>query len=91
MFNHCVEPHFFQSQAEYLRKCIEEHKWYLSERAHKDVGWEVAQKDFLDVFFQGFTAGFRASYCGMVCKHRDNCVIGVKYTLTISAKPRKCA
>ena len=29
------------------KRQIEEHKWYLSERAGKDVGWEKALLDWL--------------------------------------------
>ena len=80
-FEQCVEPHFYKYQAKQLKRCVEEHKWYLSERAHHDVGWEYAQQSFMEVYMQGFAAGFRVSYCGLVCPNRNCCSIGKRYAL----------
>ena len=79
----CHEPDFFQEQARILNRCIEEHKWYLSEKAHHDVGWDAATNSFCEKYLQGFAAGFRACYCGLVCPNRGQCEIGQHYT-----KPR---
>ena len=80
-YEHCVEPQFNHYQSAQLKRCIEEHKWYLSEKAHCDVGWEQAQQSFLKIYFQGFAAGFRVSYCGLVCPNRNFCIIGQRYAI----------
>ena len=79
--NQCTQPQFYEYQAEQLKRCIEEHKWYLSERAHHDVGWDEALQNFEQVYFQGFVAGFRVSYCGLVCPNRNFCSIGRRYAI----------
>ena len=76
---HCIQPQFFQYQSKQLQRAINEHKWYLSERAHHDVGFEEAKRNFEQVYFQGFAAGFRVSYCGLVCPNRNFCIIGKRY------------
>ena len=75
----CQDPQFFQTQAAILTRCVNEHKWYLSEKAHRDVGWDAALDSFCEKYFQGFAAGFRAAYCGLFCPNRGNCEIGSKY------------
>ena len=62
-----------------LEQCVDEHKWYLSERAHCDVGWDAALDSFCEKYFNGFAAGFRACYCGLVCENRQNCELAKRY------------
>ena len=78
----CVEPKFMQVQTACLRRCIEQHKWFMSEKAHYDVGWEAAQADFTETYLNGFAAGFRACYCGSICPKRTVCAIGQKYIVS---------
>ena len=66
-------------QAKTLEACINENKYYLSEKAKRDVGWQEAENHFLNTYFNGFTAGFRASFCGLVCPHRKNCLQARNY------------
>jgi hypothetical protein len=75
----CESDSFFTVQAQSIQKCIEEHKWFLSEKAGHDVGWVEAEENFLDTYFMGFAAGFRASYCGSVCSLRHECEMAKKY------------
>jgi hypothetical protein len=69
----CKNPDFFVQQAELVRKCIAEHKWYLSEKAGHDVGWSYAEQHFARTYLQGFAIGFRAAFCGLVCFQRAIC------------------
>ena len=78
----CIEPKFMQTQSMCLRRCIEQHKWFLSEKAKHDVGWDAAQADFIQKFLPGFAAGFRASFCGLICQKRLFCAIGRKYVVS---------
>ena len=75
----CVSPEVFTYQAQVIQKSIEEDKWYLSEQAGHDVGWQAAEEHFIKTYLNGFAAGFRASYCGFVCYHRHNCLLAKKY------------
>lgn len=75
----CIDQQVFTFQAQVLKKSIEEHKWYLSEKAGHDVGLEIAQEHFFKTYLNGFAAGFRASYCGFVCLKRHTCRIAQRY------------
>jgi hypothetical protein len=69
----CTNSDFFVDQAKIIKKAIDEDKWFLSEREHRDVGWEKAEHHFIQTYFAGFTAGFRISYCSLICPNRYNC------------------
>ena len=69
----CNNEEFFAVQSKVMEKSIAEDKWYLSEKEGKDVGWEIAKEHFYETYFAGFAAGFRVSYCTLVCPHRHNC------------------
>ena len=78
---HCVNQEVFTYQASVIKKSIEEDKWYLSEQAGHDVGWEAAKEHFFNTYSMGFAAGFRASFCGLVCPKRFHCAIASKYLI----------
>lgn len=83
--DNCVSEDVFTVQAELIKKCIEEDKWYLSEQESKklghpvDVGWAAAEQHFYQTYLNGFAAGFRASFCGFVCPVRKRCNLAKKY------------
>jgi hypothetical protein len=79
MFSHCVNTDVITKQSELLKRCIEEEKWFLSEKAGFDVGFEAAEKSFILKYFKGFAATWRVIYCGLVCPLRHECIIGNKY------------
>jgi hypothetical protein len=81
MCNHCINQDVFTYQASVIQKSIEEDKWYLSERAGHDVGWDVAKDHFFNTYSMGFAAGFRSSFCGLVCPKRFHCSIAAKYLI----------
>lgn len=56
-----------------LMKEIELNKYYLSQKAKQDVGWEAAQQDFIDHYLTTWAAGFKAAYCGCACSDRGQC------------------
>lgn len=64
---------FMGEQKIRLGVAIDEDKWYLSERAHRDIGLEVAQKDFLDHYLGNWAKEFRENYCHNKCSERDKC------------------
>ena len=43
---------FEKKEAEYLWSRITDHKWYVSERLQRDVGFKVAALDFMENFYQ---------------------------------------
>jgi len=49
---------FFEYMGE-QREAVKKHKWYLSEKAKRDVGWEFALLDFLE---KGYAAKFSEDY-----------------------------
>lgn len=69
----CNNEDFFVVQAKTMQRSIEEDKWYMSEKEHRDVGWDAAEEHFVKTYFLGFAAGFRASYCALVCPNRKDC------------------
>jgi hypothetical protein len=75
----CTNKDFFVIQAKILKKAIEENKWFLSEKEHRDVGWAVAEENFLQVYSSGFNAGYRACYCGLCCPIRNECTQAIKW------------
>jgi len=62
-------------EREALRNALDEHKWYLSERAHQDVGYSFAQLDFLEKYIQDWGKKFRLNYCNDMCSGRENCEV----------------
>jgi hypothetical protein len=75
----CTNKDFFVVQSRVIQKSIEEDKWYLSEQQGKDVGWEMAKEHFINTYFAGFAAGFRASYCTLTCPLRHDCAFAKKF------------
>jgi hypothetical protein len=80
----CRHPAFFVQQAELVRQCIAEHKWYLSEKAGHDVGWQYAEQHFLRNYLHGFAIGFRATFCGLVCMEKTICPISQHYQASVA-------
>lgn len=68
----CTNQEVFTLQAQIMKTCIEEDKWFLSEKCNPphDVGWEAAQEHFAKTHANGFATGFRACYCALVCPNR---------------------
>ncbi len=62
-------------RAKVLTRCLEERRYFLSEKNQGDVGEGIAQEDFEDNFFAGWDDGFLASY-----KHRSEIKPGKKRT-----------
>ena len=49
---------------------IEKDKWYLSEKAGYDVGWNTAKKHFVETYLNNWAEGYRKCYCSLVCENR---------------------
>jgi hypothetical protein len=79
MLDHCESKEVLIKQVELLKKCIEEHKYYLSEKIGVDVGWDFAEQDFLFKYGKGFFIAWRAMYCSLACPFREDCTIGKHY------------
>ena len=69
---------YIREQKEALRKEIDLDKWYLSEKAGRDVGWTAAERDYLEKHFLIFAKKFRKQYCGEKCEAKSGCEIGFK-------------
>jgi hypothetical protein len=72
--------HFREYMAEQergLRKAIDEDKWYLSERAGRDVGFDAAEEDFCQYHLDRFARVFRIEFCRNRCPERDKCELAL--------------
>jgi hypothetical protein len=52
-----------------LKSQIEKHKYYLSIKEKRDVGYDYAEKDFLKNHLNPWATGFRDCYCRFVCSN----------------------
>ena len=64
---------FTHEQVELLRRCIDENKWYLSQKAGFDVGRPVAEADFVRNHANRVAADFRREFCQTRCTGRELC------------------
>ncbi|MBN2452583.1 MAG: hypothetical protein JXR77_19525 [Lentisphaeria bacterium] len=72
--NRCFSALAFSlAQREHLRRAIDEDKWYLSEAAGRDVGWQVALEHFSQYHLHRVAAEFRLTFCTHECPSRGNC------------------
>lgn len=62
---------YLASERRRIYQAIAENKWYLSERAGHDVGYRVAQLDFIERFLPSFAHAFRTEYCARCSKGRQ--------------------
>lgn len=69
---------FMRAQKDELRKEIDLDKWFLSEKAGRDVGWTAAERDYLERHFSVFAKKFRKRYCGEKCEAKGECDMGFK-------------
>lgn len=58
--------------AQYIA-AVNENKWYLSEGVGRDVGWAVAEADFLNNGFYGCADRWRKHHCAHICKYSLIC------------------
>ncbi|MCK5805435.1 MAG: hypothetical protein KAI66_21570 [Lentisphaeria bacterium] len=65
---------FIQRQMQWLREAIDENKWYMSERAGHDVGWEAAERDFNIHHLNRVGNEFRIAYCTVECPKIPICL-----------------
>lgn len=64
---------FMRTEKDALYQAINEDKWYLSERAGYDVGWDYAKRHFVMNYLNGFAERYRAEFCEKRCSYRDSC------------------
>lgn len=64
-----------EKQREDLISAIDVNKWYLSEKASRDVGFETAKEDFVQKYLREWAEKFRKEYCGSVCGYSKNCEV----------------
>lgn len=83
----CV--HFRQYMAEqerHLRAAIEEEKWYLSEQAGCDVGFEEAMTSFMQHHIDRFAHDFRVRFCRESCSERGQCPLAAGVDEMLSSR-----
>ncbi len=68
-----VYREYMEAQIARLRRAIDENKWYLSERAGRDVGLAAAKADFWERHGERWAREFRLAYCGGECRRREEC------------------
>ncbi|MFA4945550.1 MAG: hypothetical protein WC789_12720 [Lentisphaeria bacterium] len=64
---------FMRAQQTFLERAIDETKWYLSERAGRDVGRESAIEHFWRNHLDHAAHDFRLRYCHGECPNRGTC------------------
>lgn len=77
--HHCNNVDVMKKQAAALKTCIDEQKWFMSEKVGHDVGLEEATNKFFDTYFFGFSAGWRIAFC-FNCPNNKDCSVGSKYS-----------
>ena len=70
----CFNEYMAEARARLVR-AVEENKWYLSERAGHDVGYQAAVDDFLNRHFDRFARELRLSFCLVQCKASAECAL----------------
>ncbi|NOY80417.1 MAG: hypothetical protein GXP31_05350 [Kiritimatiellaeota bacterium] len=73
---------FMEAQLRRLEAAIAENKWYLSERAGFDVGYEAAEEDFRRHHLARFAREFRVRYCLGTCPGRNYCEMAARFART---------
>ncbi len=73
------------AQLRRLEAAIDENKWYLSERAGYDVGYEAAEEDFRRRHLEQFAREFRMRYCLGLCPGRDRCEMAARFAGTAAS------
>ena len=63
---------YLSSERLQLSRAISEHKWYLSERAGHDVGYQVAEQHFIEHVLPAVADNFRMKYCEN-CENPTRC------------------
>lgn len=64
---------YLAAHREWLLKAIEENKWYLSEQAGRDVGWDIARQHFYENYLDEVSSAFRRQYCAAACRQQGGC------------------
>jgi len=78
---------YMHEQLRRLALAIDEHKWYMSERAGFDVGYDAAEKDFRRRYLDRFAREFRLDYCLGVCPGRHCCDLAQRVGRTPTSMP----
>jgi len=78
---------FTNEQLRRLASAIDENKWYMSERAGSDVGYEAALEDFRRRHLDQFARQFRLEYCLGVCPGRDRCELASRVSRPPASAP----
>jgi hypothetical protein len=59
----CPCHNMIEAQKAKLKKALEEHKWYESEKAGHDVGDSFAKMNFIEIIMPGWGKRFRNNFC----------------------------
>lgn len=57
-----------------LKSEIMRHKYFKSIEQNKDVGYNWAERDFIENYLDSWAEGFRRCYCSLVCPERKECL-----------------
>lgn len=68
---HCTHlVDLLKEEKEDLKEEIEKDKWYLSEKVGHDVGWQEAEKHFINNYLNAWAEGLKICYCNLVCSEK---------------------
>gem|GEM_PF-2496569 len=72
----CARPQeYSREQVADLRRHVEKHKYYSSEKAGRDVGEAAAWEDFTEHHLPRVAGEFREEYCTRRCEGRHQCPV----------------
>jgi len=54
-----------------LRDEIIKHKYYLSQKENRDVGYKTAEMDFIDNYLPVWAEGYKKCFCSLVCQDKE--------------------
>lgn len=69
------------------RQAIDAHRIDLSKAEGRCVAWQEAEQDFSRNDRKLMGDKSRVEYCGMVCPHKDNCLMAVQFLNSKKTKP----
>lgn len=69
------------------RQSVDEYRKELSKEQHRCVSWQEAEQEFSKMNLKNLGEQSRVEYCGLVCPHRNNCLVALKYLNARQAEP----
>lgn len=69
------------------RQAVNTHRHDLSKVEGRCVAWQDAEKDFSTADRSIMGKKERAEYCGLICQHRNKCLVALHFSRNEEAEP----